>query len=318
MVPARAAIAIGFCVLALPVCAAGAGIPLPLQTESATTLPAGSGEAVLGFSWERDGRFPPFTREGSLRRQDLWSAPRLQLRIAAGRRVDIDASFQLLALEERRREGDHHSAFGAGDARLFTRVRLLGQRETRPALGLRFGVKLPNADAGDRLGTDETDFEAAALISRDVGSFSLHANLGLALLGNPGPTLGAPEAEGSGQDDLFTWGLALVTRSVTPDVPAGWRAAVGVEMTGQAGSRFDNDRVELRGGIRLRRAGWGIYLGAAAGLAGAAPDVGVLGGLTYRFELARMFARRPVAARSGASVPAGDTSSGTVSTISSP
>ena len=41
-----------------------------------------------------------------------------------------------------------------------------------PAIGLRFGVKLPNANKDDHLGTDETDFFIQALGSKRFGARS--------------------------------------------------------------------------------------------------------------------------------------------------
>ena len=57
------------------------------------------------------------------------------------------------------------------------------------------------------------------------------------------------------------------------------------DISGWAGSRFDNDRSAVRVGLQLKRGGLTAYAGAIAGIASGSPDVGASGGLLYAFSL---------------------------------
>jgi hypothetical protein len=252
----------------------------PLTTETAETLPAWTAQVGLGASYFRNRRYPPFTPSGFVQEQHLTTVPELGFRVAAGDMVEIQASYEFINLDEETIAGKN-DVYGGGDARLFTKVWILRERTWVPAMGLRFGVKLPNASVDDRLGTDETDFHITWLGSKRFGEFAVHLNLGLAILGNPG--FGSDES--TGQDDLFTYAVGLVT----PTLGAATEDAVGVrgllEVAGQTGSRFDNDGDAMRLGVQVPWKGFTFYAGASAGLASAAEKYGFMGGLLYAFDL---------------------------------
>lgn len=266
---------------------------LPLQTEAAAPLPSGTVEVVLGASYFRNLRFPHFTTAGAIDDQELATAPEIALRVGAGGWVEIQAAFEFIGLDERTVDGKH-SKYGPGDARLHTKVRLLRERARLPALSVRFGTKLPNANKADRLGTDETDFGIEALGSKEFGPLSAHVDLGILLLGNPGPFLGAPNRSPGGQDDLFSYSVALVSRPLAPAASGGATLRLLGEVTGLAGSRrdFDNDRAAVRLGLQAARRGLTLYAGGSVGLVTASEDYGFRLGLIYAFELDRLFADR--------------------------
>jgi hypothetical protein len=270
---------------------AGAASLLPLETEEAAGLPHGRVEAALGFGYAADMRFPLFTPKGAIAEQDLFSLPRIALNFGLGDWVEIQASFEMLYLEEALVAGGSDKTYGAGDARLFTKLYLLADRGWQPAAGLRFGAKLPNASVEDRLGTDETDFHINALASKDFGFASGHINLGLALLGNPGPT--APTAnpfDSDGQDDLFTWSVAITSPPLV--FVADSTLTLLAEALGQEGSRFDNDRTSVRGGAQLRYGAVRLYGGVSAGLVTASENIGASVGIIYDCDPAEWFGAR--------------------------
>ena len=257
---------------------------LPLQTEAAQTLAAGHAEVVLGASYFRNRRFPPFTPGDELQSQHLVTAPELGLRVAAGSWVEIQAAFEMIYLSETMENGDHNSQFGNGDARLFTKVRLFSEHTYRPAIGLRFGAKVPNANKNDRLGTDETDFGIDALLTKQIGPVTTHLNLGLLLLGNPG----FRGESADGQDDLLAYSVAAVSPAFGSASEGAWAARVLAEFAGLAGSRFDNDRAVGRMGVHISRGDLVLYAGTSVGLVTASEDYGFSGGIIYAFDLARL------------------------------
>jgi hypothetical protein len=262
---------------------------LPLKSETAEPLPSGTVEAVLGVSYFNNERFPPFTPPGFIRNQDRVSVPEIAFRVGAGDWVEIQAAYELIYLNESTDDGSD-STYGSGDARLHAKVRLLREGRRRPGLGIRFGTKLPNANKDDRLGTDEIDFGIEVLASKNFGPLEAHVNLGILLLDNPGPVAGAPNRDSDGQDDLFTYSVAVASRPLGAAFSEAFTFRFLGEIAGWAGSRssFENDRTDLAIGMQLRRGGFTLYSGASAGLVTASENYGLRLGVVYAFELARL------------------------------
>ncbi len=258
----------------------------PLAAETAETLGGGRAEIGLGAAYRNDARFPPFTPRGDIKWQSLTSVPELAFRVAPADVVEIQASYEFLALEENTISGGRRSEYGGGDARLFTKIWAVSERTWIPGTGVRFGVKLPNASKAKRLGTDETDFLIQLLGSKRFAGYAAHLNLGLAILGNPG----FAGTSGEGQDDLFTYDIALVTPFLGTREPGRWGVRGLLEVAGATGSRFDNDFAEIRGGPQVTYGNWTFYAGASGGLEGAAARYGFSGGAFYAFELERLAA----------------------------
>ncbi len=271
--------------LAVASSSAGAGPLLPLAPEETTAVDHGEVEAFLGVRYARNGRFPAFSPKGSLRSQDLVGLPQFGFHVGAGGWVEVQATFEMLLLDETFFDGRDNSQYGAGDARLFTKVHVFAERGALPAAGVRFGTKLPNGNRADRLGTDETDFALETLFTKRWGGVGAHANLGILLLGNDGSTVpGFGTFATDGQDDLFTWGLALEAPPLHDALGPGRDLRLFAEARGWAGSRFQNDFSAALVGLQAGSARWFAYAGVSAGLAGAAEDVGVRAGVVHRLR----------------------------------
>jgi hypothetical protein len=257
----------------------------PLTLETAQTLPSGEIDLGLGVSYFRNRRYPPFTPAGYIQSQNLLVAPELALRAAVGSMVEVQASYEFINNDENTLDG-HNDTYGGGDARLFTKIYAVRERTWIPAMGVRFGTKLPNASSSDRLGTDELDFFLQGLASKQFGPVDAHLNLGFALLDNPG----FGDAASSGQDDLFTYDVGVVSPRFALTRAGDWALRLLADAAGQTGSRFDNDFNALRFGLQVGYGGWTLFAGASAGLSGAAEDYGVMVGALYAFEVERLAA----------------------------
>jgi hypothetical protein len=255
----------------------------PLTVETAETIPSGQLDLALGASYFQNARFPAFTPPGFIHHQDLTAVPQIGLRAAAGDMVEVQASYEFLDLNESTVDG-HHSVYGGGDARLFTKIYVVAERTWIPAMGVRFGTKLPNANSSKRLGTDEFDWALQWLGSKHIGAFTTYANLGIALLGNPG----FDQANSRGQDDLFIYAVGLTSPTVGVDSAGAWSVRFLTEAAGTAGSRFNNNGDAVRAGLQLIHGGFTLYAGASAGLYSAAEKYGVMGGVIYAFEVERL------------------------------
>src|SRR6185503_16941646 len=66
-----------------------------------------------------------------------------------------------------------------------TKIRIAGETPSRPAFGVRFATRLPNASNESGLGLDTTDFHADVLIGKTSKSIRVVGNIGLGILGDP-------------------------------------------------------------------------------------------------------------------------------------
>ena len=90
-----------------------------------------------------------------------------------------------------------------------TKVRFVSERGGRPALGVRFATKLPNASNESGLGLDTTDFLATLLVGKTLGPVRLAGNLGMGILGDP--------TRGDRQNDVLLYGVSC-RRAVSEQV----------------------------------------------------------------------------------------------------
>lgn len=255
---------------------AGAASLLPLvSSQEVTTLPNGRAEAILSFGYTDGLWFPPFTQPGTVCCQTVMSLPQIGFNIGLGDRVEVQASYELLYNHETVLGQGTQTNFGSGDARLFAKVRAFSEEGWRPALGLRFGTKLPNANYADHLGTDRIDWGGEILASKEVGPVNLLANIGLQLLDNP--TQG-------GQDDLFSWGVAATSNDLLEQEKDGVGLRLVTEFAGLTGSRFGNDRTAWRGGFQVRRDAFTLFGGVSAGLIRESENIGALVGVIWTFQ----------------------------------
>lgn len=125
-------------------------------------------------------------------RQDLLALPWIGINFSTGQMVEIQAYYDFFYRFTKRAT----TVYGSGDLSLWTKLRFMEEKNSRPGLGLRFGVKLPNAKDEAGLGTDQTNFYAAALVGKRLGKLENHLNLGIAIFDSP---FGLRE-----QKDLFT------------------------------------------------------------------------------------------------------------------
>lgn len=287
------ALVVLFCLVApiplVPVSARAQGLAVvdrPLSTDTAHVLD--SGEAVVGAGAEHV-RLPDHGR--------LTSAPVLTTRIGISGLGELSAAYRWLWRHDPRGP----DANGTGDLFLFGKLRLLdglddaGRPSRVPALAVRLGVKLPNASATERLGTNNTDFSMLALLTQHVGRAELRLSGGLQILESPFDALA--------QTDAWTFGAALLLH-----VPGGFTPFV--EYYTQIANAEHFDYTEGRAGVRWGRGRLGLDVSASVGFTGdrrlgyageLSRDWGVAAGATWRFDLpgyGRTWGRQ-----SGAAVP---------------
>ena len=232
----------------------------PLQTEEATTAPAGT--VVLEAGGDVIADEPNFLTGDERTR---WDAPVLRLVWSPARNVELDVEWTVRvgAIDD--------PGFGSvsdfGDVALRAKVYFFEEGGGRPALGARFAVTLPETSFGNGLGPNALRMSAQMLLSKTFGGLAVHANAGLAIHDE---VLRPHE-----QRDFFAYGLALVH-------PVG-SAALVAEVAGRAGDGAPGaeQRSEARAGLRFGRGRVRWDVAVRRGLAEADGGWGVTAGLAW-------------------------------------
>jgi hypothetical protein len=160
-----------------------------------------------------------------------------------------------------------------------TKIRIMPETASWPAIGIRFATKLPNASNESGLGLDTTDFYASLLGAKTVQSIRIVGNLGLGILADP--------TSGNRQNDDLTYGLS-VARAMTQQ-----SELVG-ELNGRVSTRSGNafpgteSRGVLKFGGRYTRGSVRLDAGVFFGLTTVDPTIGFTAGFTYVFDALKL------------------------------
>jgi len=267
--------------LALLVCSVPAfAQQRPLQTEDPETIGAGRILIEAGIDYKRDVYLPVSGLRGN-----LFTVPPFGLSIGVSSiaEIQIDAGlYQKLYITEEVPNApfsnlldlDAGSTADVDDINIGAKVRVLSENTRRPAIGLRFSTRLPNASNESGLGKDMQDFNCSVVFGKTVQSIRVVGNVGMLILGNP--------TRPAAQDDLLTYSVS-VARAITQ------KGEVVGEFVGRA--NFANivtpgaeDRGLLRFGTRYTISGVRFDAGIMLGLTPRDPEIGVTGGFTWVFD----------------------------------
>ncbi|MGE0443745.1 MAG: hypothetical protein AB7P99_00850 [Vicinamibacterales bacterium] len=252
----------------------------PLVTEDPETIGAERVLIEAGFDHVRAAEFPVSGLKGNLTRFPLIG---ISFGIGDIGEVQIDGGlYNRLSITDRRMAPLSHVVTATGDSTadvedmmVGTKVRLISEGASRPAIALRSAVKIPNAGNESGLGLDTMDFHSTVLIAKTVQSVRLVGNIGLGILSDP--------TRGDRQNDVVLYGLSFA-RAVS----------AGAEVVGEINGRLDTRNGEPPPGTESRSMGrFGArYTTGSFRLDGALlfgitandPGFGVTGGFTYVFS----------------------------------
>lgn len=249
----------------------------PLVTEDPETVGAGRVLIEAGLDYGRDVFFPLSGLEGNLLSVPtigfsigLSSIAEIQFDGGLHRRLTITGQEPAPFTGVLELDGDRATA--VDDLIVATKLRLVGETAGRPAFGVRFATRLPNASNESGLGHDTTDFFASLLMAKTVQSIRIVGNGGIAIIGDP--------TEAARQDDLLTFGLSFA-RALTQSAEvvaefngrlnlASGDPTIGAENNGVAriGARY------TRGPVRIDAA---VLIGATS----RDPQIGFTTGFTW-------------------------------------
>jgi hypothetical protein len=252
----------------------------PLVTEDPETI--GSGLVLLegGFDLQQDVFYPASGLQGNLVRIPTLG---VSFGISSIAELQIDGGiYNGLSIKSRRDAplsnllnftGDH--THDVEDIVLATKIRVMAESPTHPAIGVRFATKLPNASNESGLGLDTTDFFASALVGKTVQSIRMVGNAGLGILADP--------VDGNRQNDVFIYGFSIA-RAVKQ----------GLEVVGEINGRLNTrggtapvgteSRGAMRVGARFTRSTVRADAGLIFGMTSRDPSIGLTAGVTWVFK----------------------------------
>jgi len=252
----------------------------PLQTEDPETIGAGRILIESGVEYARDVPFPLSGLRGN-----LFVVPPIGVSIGVSSiaEIQIDGGlYQKLSITEQDPKAplahlldlNGTTTSDVQDFSLGMKVRFLSETPGRPAMGLRFWTRLPNAENETGLGKDMQDFGASLVFGKTIQSVRFVGNVGMLILGNP--------TKEAAQDDLLSYSLS-VARAISA------KAEIVGEFVGRA--NFANivtpgaeDRGLLRFGTRYTINTVRVDAGVLIGLTPRDPEIGFTGGFTWVFN----------------------------------
>jgi hypothetical protein len=253
----------------------------PLLTEDPE--PIGAGRLLIegGFDISRSEQFPVSGLEGNLLRLPTAG---VSVGISSIAELQIDGGFyDRLTIKTRDPNAPLASQLTATGGRthdvsdfvIATKIRFMTEAAGRPALGIRFATKLPNASNESGLGLDTTDFHITLLGAKTVQSVRVVGNLGVGILSDP--------TQGHRQNDVLDYGVSFA-RAMTQ----------AAELVGELNGRFStrggdafpgtDTRGLLKFGGRYTRGAVRFDAGIFFGLTTIDPTVGLTAGFTYVFN----------------------------------
>lgn len=255
----------------------------PLVTEDPETIGAGRVLVEAGMDYGKGQLFTASGLEGDLLRLPLIG---VSIGVSSIAELQIDSGYQRLSITDRQDAPLSSLVTATGDSTgavedivLATKIRVVSESGGRPAMGVRFATKLPNASNESGLGLDTTDFLATVLVGKTVQSVRVVGNVGFGILGNP--------ERGDAQNDVLLYGLS-VARALTD----------AVEFVGDVNGRLHtasgdpppgtDSRGAIRVGARYTLGPGRLDAALIVGMTKRDPSIGFAFGYTHVFDAFRI------------------------------
>jgi hypothetical protein len=256
----------------------------PLVTEDPEVVGAGRVLLEGGVDYGRDILFPASGLTGNLLRAPLIG---ISVGLSSIAELQIDGGlFNSLSITDRREaplsgmlDFEGASTSDVEDVVIATKIRILSEGASRPALGVRFATKLPTASNEAGIGLDTTDFYVSGLFAKTVQSVRVVGNLGLGILGNP--------IRGDAQNDVLAYGLSFA-RALTDQTEVIGEVNGRAHVADGAAAPGTESRSALRFGARYTTGMLRVDGGVIVGLTARDPGFGLTAGATYVFDAFRV------------------------------
>ena len=252
----------------------------PLVTEDPETIGAGRVLIEGGIDGAHDMTYTVSGLKGN-----LWRLPTIGISVGVSSiaEVQIDGGHDLLSIGSRNLNaplanlvtatGD--STHDWEDTYVGMKIRLVPETASRPAFGIRFATKLPNAANESGLGTDTMDFYGSLLGAKTVQSVRVVGNIGFGILSDP--------TDGNRQNDVLAYGVSFARAMTQSTEVVG---EVNGRVSVRSGEPFPGTETRglLKLGGRYTYGSWRIDGGVYFGLTTIDPTIGFTAGFTYVFN----------------------------------
>ena len=246
------------CLSATPVASAQ---QRPLTTEDPETIGAGRILVEAGVETGQNAEYPLSGLRG-----DRIAMP-LGISVGLGSigELQLDSGYTWFGIDSRvdaplssRVPPDVDRTSDLIDLVVATKVRLVSEGPRRPAVGVRFATRLPNASTG-------------VLAGKTVGSLRVVANAGVAILSHP--------LVGTIQDDAFV-GSVSIARALTKELELVGEVAGQVVLFADVAPVGAEPLGEGRAAVRYTRGRTRVDGGILIGFTRRSPDFGIMAGVT--------------------------------------
>lgn len=252
----------------------------PLRTVDAETVPAGTMRVQVGFDFLQDVDFPLSGLSG-----DMTSVGVLQIRMGVGKIAEVQLEGAVHHfLNVKNQVGAFvtpvltgpNSTHDVGDFSLATKIRLLTETKTRPAVAFRFGFQMPNSNQARGMGSNTSNVFAEFILQKHFGKLNLMGNAGVNIMQAPAALFT--------QNDVLTFGAGF-------SYAAHRRMNVVGEVAGHQNTRKPSlnlvgteSRSQGRFGLQILAGGFQWDVAGIAGISKSSPRAGFTFGISRDFR----------------------------------
>jgi hypothetical protein len=249
----------------------------PLPTEAPEGVGAGNVLVGTATDYTRDERFSLSGLSGNLWRVGLMRlvfgiSDIADFELTGGLRDHLSITSTTPApLSNLLQLTDPTSTGSFDDIIVSTKVRVLSEDSSHPALGFRFGTRLPNAKHPSGLGQNTTDAYGLVTIGQAIGGVRFVANAGLGILGDP--------LQANRHVSSFLYGATITS-------PRGTDYAIVLGVDGRTGPGEPGleSRSTARAGVMWRRGPARLEVDGTWGLTRLDGNVGVAASAAFMFH----------------------------------
>jgi len=256
----------------------------PLLTDDVDIIPQGAIDIAAGVDFLQNAKFPLSGLKGDLTRVgDI----RIRTGFASNVELQIEGTLQnFLAINSQITPSpvpltvSGNSTNDFDDFTVSTKIKLLNESRSLPAVGIKLGFQMPNSDQAKGIGTNQINIFTKFLVGKKFGKranrtplANIYGNIGLAIMTAP--------IERFTQNDVLLYGLAGIFRV------SDHLNLVG-EVNGRANTRsgvapLGTESVgQFRIGSQIKASGLRFDTAAVFGLTRFSPRTGIVFGVTYQ------------------------------------
>lgn len=255
----------------------------PLLTDDVDITPSGSINFSIGVDFFQNAKFPVSGLKGELTRVGV-----INTRVGLSPNVELQVEGSLQNFLAVGSQGNSaiplsnitNSSSDVGDFTVSTKIKLLNETKSRPAVGFKLGFQIPTTNQARGIGLNQINIFGNVLLQKRFGkkqkgdsAVNVFGNLGLGIF--PAPTRTFT------QNDMLLYGLAGIFRlnqriNIVSEINGRQNTRKGVAILGT------ESLSQFRIGTQIKASGLRFDTAAVIGLTKNSPKSGVIFGVTYQ------------------------------------